>query len=388
MKKAAHGAKGFKTEELIRRYFLQSGFFVLRGIRLAYEGDDLTDIDIWVYERSATLARRRTIIDIKDKAKPQAAERLFFALGVSKLLGVEGVGVATTDSRPALRTLAQKNKVLWINGEDIKRLKQSPSISKIQRLSEEDLHRHISALDKSRGGKHAMSQYETAKSSIADRFGVSSANRCLDAARHFADQTIRCHPGSEQAETLGRLTYVTAALCAASFDFASADTALRPIVERRKSMVNSIQFGSDGKSFEERVEWTETAIREYAPNGKVVAKAVRDGIFGSVTADSADDLADIVVKLSHDNRLFDAARFLEMAAYTPNLPTFDQLPNEAQSFLGALLDYSKIERKRFRQSWSSKTEFSPEKNLQKHDDENNSETVEEENKRQDQPSLL
>jgi len=351
MKKATHGAKGYKTEELIRKYFLQSGFFVLRGLNLVYEGDELTDIDIWVYERSATLARRRTIIDIKDKAKPHAAERLFFVLGISKLLGVEGVGVATTDSRPSLRELAQKNKVLWINGEDLKRLKKSPSIAKIKRLSEEDLQKEIASLDKSRGGKHIMSQYENAKSSMADRFGVSSANLCLDATRDFAELSIRCHPGSKQAQTLGRLTYLSAALCAASFDFASADTALRPVAERKKAMINSIKFGSDSKSFEERIEWAETAIRDYAPNGNTLAKTVRNRIMKSITSGKADDLADIIVRLSHNNLLFDAARHLEMAAYAISPPTFDQLPNEAQSFLGAILDYCGIERKLFKQSW-------------------------------------
>ncbi|RWC38432.1 MAG: hypothetical protein EOS28_29900 [Mesorhizobium sp.] len=67
MMATASGAKGLKTEELVRAYFLRAGFFVMRGIKLRHDGVELTDIDMWVYERSATLARRRTIIDIKDK---------------------------------------------------------------------------------------------------------------------------------------------------------------------------------------------------------------------------------------------------------------------------------------------------------------------------------
>ena len=77
MNTKSHGKKGFVTEELLREYFLRAGFFVVRGANLQYDQLELTDVDLWIYERSATLARRRTIIDVKDKQKPQAAERLF-----------------------------------------------------------------------------------------------------------------------------------------------------------------------------------------------------------------------------------------------------------------------------------------------------------------------
>ena len=62
MKNELHGKKGFTTEELLREYFLRAGFFVVRGANLLYGQLGLTDVDLWIYERSATLARRRTII--------------------------------------------------------------------------------------------------------------------------------------------------------------------------------------------------------------------------------------------------------------------------------------------------------------------------------------
>ena len=46
MANAKKGQKGFKTEELIRRYFIQAGFFVQRGVPLTCGDIDLTDIDI------------------------------------------------------------------------------------------------------------------------------------------------------------------------------------------------------------------------------------------------------------------------------------------------------------------------------------------------------
>lgn len=353
MAKAKTGSKGFKTEELIRRYFLQAGFFVQRGLPLAYENSELTDIDIWVYERSATLSRRRLIVDVKDKVRPHAAERLFFVLGLSHLIGVESAGVATTDKNPALRTLAQKHKVIWINGDDINRLKSSQPLAKMMRLSEEDFLGLVQEVDKSRGGKHCATSYLASKSALADRFGVASANYCLDQTCRFAEQVIKSHPKSTSAKTLGRLTYSVAALSAASFDFASADMALRPAKERLTAMQNAIKYGADKKSLDERLNWTEAAIRDFAPEGNMIAKQVRSRLTKSMNNIPAEDLAEIIVNMSHDRRLFDAARSLEQAAFAPSPPTLDQLPIEAQGYLGAILDFAGIERRLFRESWHS-----------------------------------
>ena len=353
MVKAVSVSKGLKTEELLRRYFLKAGFFVQRGLKLAYGEHDLTDIDIWAYERSATLSRRRLIIDVKDKAKPQAAERLFFILGVSQMIGVEGAGVATKDNRVALRKLAQKHKVIWLNGEDIQRLKSNQSIAEIQRISEEDFAKLIQKLDQPRGSRMFMSIYKDAKASLADRFGVASANSCLDKVCFLASETVKSYPNSESAETLGRLTYLVASLAAASFDFASAETVLRPFAERRQVIIRAIKFGADENGARDRLNWAEAMIREFAPNGKAIAEKVRRGLTESMEDIPAEDLAEIIAKMSRDQCLFDAARSLEQAAYSPDIPTFDQLPHPAQSYLGSVLDFAQIERKRFRQSWSN-----------------------------------
>jgi len=354
MAKAKSGAKGFETEELIRKYFLQAGFFVQRGLPLNYENSELTDIDIWVYERSATLSRRRLIVDVKDKVRPHAAERLFFVLGLSHLIGVESAGVATTDRNPSLRVLAQKHKVIWINGDDIKRLKSSQPLARMERLSEEQFLKLIQALDKARGGKHCITSYLNGKSALADRFGVASANHCLDQTCRFAQQVIKSHPKSSSAETFGRLTYILAALSAASFDFSSADMALRPTKERLKAMQNAIKYGADKKSLDERLDWTEAAIRNFVSEGNMIAKQVRSRFIDSMENIPAEDFAEIIINMSHGSRLFDAARGLEHAAFSHVLPTLDQLPIEAQGYLGAILDFSGIERRLFRESWYSK----------------------------------
>src|SRR6266481_1525900 len=93
------GAKGYRLEEALRNYFLIAGLYVVRGVPLRLEGEDLTDIDLWLYERPSGSARRRLVVDAKFKSKPKAAERLFWTKGLSEFLRMDGAYVATTDSR-------------------------------------------------------------------------------------------------------------------------------------------------------------------------------------------------------------------------------------------------------------------------------------------------
>lgn len=347
MNKKSHGKKGFATEELLREYFLRAGFFVVRGASLQYDKVELTDVDLWVYERSATLARRRTIIDVKDKQRPQAAERLFFVSGLGKTIGVEGVGVATTDKNQKLRALARKNKVIWIDGDDLQRLKNSDKLMQGGRLTDEDFFSVVDGLDKQRGGRIYRAEVDAIKSAVVDRFGASSANLALDAFCTFSNGAIKSHPGGDAARALTRMSFFAAALSAAALDFASADAALRPVAERRKHMANAIRFGENVEGTYDKLEWAEMALREYSDNGASIAKQVRSGFEHDLEQVPADDFATIVVKLSNTNSLFDIARKLEYAAYRVDDVSFDALPIDARSFVGALLDFSKQDRKLF-----------------------------------------
>ncbi|MDB5418424.1 MAG: hypothetical protein JWP50_1843 [Phenylobacterium sp.] len=344
------GSKGLQTEELLRRYFLRTGFFVVRGVMVRHEGVDLTDVDLWVYERPATLARRRTIVDIKDKGTPKAAERLFFVKGLAETIGVEGAGVATTDARPALRRLARKQGVLWIDGDDIQRLKASAELSNWDRLTEEEFSAEVAALDASRVSRALRDQFEKVKSAVASRFGASCANISLEGAAMFAREAIAAHPGSDAAKVVLRLSYLSVAIAAASLDFASADTALRPAAERLRSLTDAIRYGADAEGMLAQLRFAEGAIRDYAPNGAGLAKIVREGLNADLASIPAEGLAEIVLKMTRGDILFEVARTLEAAAYAKNVPSFDDLEPASRSFVGAVLDFVKIDRPRFARS--------------------------------------
>lgn len=345
------GKKGFETEEVVRSYFLGAGFFVVRGVRLKHSGDELTDIDLWLYERSATLARRQVIIDIKDNAQPKAAERLFFVKGLAEIIQVEATGIVTSDSRRSLRELARKHNVLWIDNADLQRLKTRERLSASTRLSDEELNDLIAKVDVSRSSKDVRDALGTVKSAVADRFGAACANTAMDGAHYFAKMAVESHPGSLAAQVSTRLTYFSASIAAAALDFASGDAALRPHSERLSSLTDIIRYGADPKGAAEKLKWAEAAIREYAPNGAGLAELIHGRFTDALNAIPAESLAEVTVKLANSDRLFNAARDLEQASYQTICPGFDDLSIDAKSFLGALLDFVEIGRATFAGSW-------------------------------------
>src|SRR5215475_12151178 len=105
------GAKGIDAEEALRNYFLQAGYFVVRGVPFIYRGFDVTDVDIWLYIRSTSLTRERTCVDIKRKKTPQAMERVFWIKGLREVLRVERAIVVTNDNRIETRDFGSANGV-------------------------------------------------------------------------------------------------------------------------------------------------------------------------------------------------------------------------------------------------------------------------------------
>lgn len=345
------GKKGFETEEIVRSYFLAAGFFVVRGVKLRHGSDDLTDIDLWLYERSATLARRRIIIDIKDNAQPKAAERLFFVKGLAEIIQVEATGVATSDSRRSLRELARKHNVLWIDNADLQRLKTSQRLAISNRITDEELDFRISSVDLSRSSRNIKNAFADVKSAVADRFGTSCANAALDGTEHFARMSVEAHPNSLAAEVGTRLTFFSCAIAAAAFDFASGESALRPQQERLANLTEAIRFGADPKGTAEKLRWAEAAIRDFAPNGAGIAEKIRRNFNAALHSIPAEGVAEIIVKLANSDRLFNCARELEQAAFSSVCPSFDDLSVDARSFIGAALDFTSVDRLSFANTW-------------------------------------
>lgn len=344
--------KGAVLEEVLRAFFLRAGFFVIRGVPFRFADEDLTDVDLWLYERPTGTARRIQICDIKYKQRPKAVERIFWTHGLAKALDVDGAYVATTDKRKNLRSIAERLDLQLIDGNDIQRILAHQEALYPDRLGDEELYQELQSIDRELRNRFLQDARFDILSALSDGFGAPSAVRCLETFSRLAQAAISFHPDSRAARAAGRLAYLSAAIACESLDYVSVTAAFRPIEERYELILNAVRSGalSDSEG-QQKLKFALALVEKYAPGGKAVAAAVEMNLKRDLERIPAEIVADQAVRLLKGDQLFILGRYLEMASYHVSLPVFDQLSTPAKSMLGALLDYSGIDRERFASAW-------------------------------------
>jgi hypothetical protein len=342
------GAKGYELEEVLRNYFLRANFYVVRSLPLRMGGDDLTDVDIWLYERPSGFARRRLIVDAKFKARPKAAERLFWVRGVSEFLKVDGAYVATTDSRSNLREMARRVGVAVLDGTDLGRIASSDKVESPERLTDEELTAMIRQVDQERLSKTWTLQLDDAKASLLENFGVASGNRCLGGFGYFAEEAAVAHPNSTQAEVAVRAACLTASMAAVSLDYVANEAAFRTSDERRRILTNGIRFGNiDSDAGLEKIRVAMALVSEFTENGSALAHQISNKYHDELMKIPAEIVADQVARMAHRETLFLVARELELSAYGRKFEGFATLTGDAKSLVAAFLDFCGVSRNRF-----------------------------------------
>ena len=342
---------GLALEELLRAYFLRSGFFVIRGVPFSYDGEDLTDLDLLLYERPTGATRRIQVVDIKYKQKPKAVERMFWTRGLVEAVDIDGGYVATTDSRSVLRKIANKLDLGIIDGADIKRIRESPNVLFPGRMTDEELVDSLQVVDKNRKDKILQSCRKDILASLSSGFGASAVVRALGSFSDMASLTVSAHPGSDSAAGAGRLAYLSAAIACACLDYVSVDAAFRSIDERRDLLLRAVRYGSDEGARTLRV--AVGLIEKYAKGGSAMARQVESALMSDLNSIPAEIIADQASRLLKENSLFTVARELEAASYERACPAFDQLGTQAKAMLGAFLDYAAVKREAFAVAWTS-----------------------------------
>ena len=347
------GTKGILLEETLRAYFIRAGLFAIRGIPLSVDGEELSDVDIWLYETPTGSSRRRLILDAKSKTKPKAIERLFWTKGVHDFLRVDGAYIATTDTRPLLKRISRDLGVLVLDGADLKRMMESGKVLFSDRLHEEDMEDLIRAVDQSRGNKQLYRSYRDLKASLIEEFGSGTTNRAIDAFAFFSNAFIKSHPMSDAASVCLRLAYLAASFAAIAFDYILTGVSFRSHKERRNTIANVIRYGfEDEASGLEKVRIATALVEKYTPNGRTVAQNLEQAIRRDIERIPADEVADYVVNNLRNRRGFEFGRSLEWRAFCRNLIGFDALNSDEKSFIGLLLDYSGISREYFASGWT------------------------------------
>lgn len=334
--------KGPAAEEALRNYFLNIGYFVVRGCKFRFNRFDVTDVDLWLYGRVSPLSRERLNVDIKNKRTPQALERIFWAKGLQSVLDLDGCIVATNDQRPDVREFGLQHRVKVLDGGFMSRLTKS-SKSHLLRINEEQLISEITHASLGKLGGDWKKRYEASKSRLLDSLTFDGCNAWLDDIGYFLKQIDSRLSDSSSA---WRMLYMTSAYFLISVDFILREHIAVEQEQRRILLDSGFRYGNAGKSFTDKVGRIAGALVSSVVSEPGLAETIERELKSQATEVKADILAEFFSKGATHSGLFDAARELEMAAFSIQIPLPSSMTTVVQSLLGVLADFNSLDRKR------------------------------------------
>jgi hypothetical protein len=331
-------------EELLRRYFIRSGYFTVRGVSFVYDGFDITDIDLWLYDRPSSVSRHRIIVDTKNKTTPKAIERIFWTKGLQHVLGVEQSIVATTDKRSAVSDFGKEQDVLILDGSFLDRLEKSPSGEPFEnRLTEEEFVELLGTYRPSKDGGDWKGRYKGAKRPLARDLGYNAINAWLIDAKFFAEQAQLVVTHREIAV---RLLYMFVSFISIAVDFVMKDLAFAETNAKLTALNDGLRYGSQGATGTTDVlELATGLIAQYAPEQRALGMRIREGLRREMEAIPTKILAEYFSKQGVSQELFSMAKELEAAAYSATFTAPNALTPASKGMLGVLLDFWEMDRK-------------------------------------------
>lgn len=327
--------KGPAAEEALRNYFLSIGYFVARGCKFSYNRFDVTDVDLWLYARNSPLSRERVCVDIKNKKTPQALERIFWAKGLQKVLGFDSCIVATTDSRPDIRTFGLQHDVKVLDGKFLARLTRSTR-SQLERITEEEFIRQLEDGSLGRLSGDWRGRYEASKSRLLDSLNFDGCNAWLEDIGYLLAQLGSGVPH-------WRLMYASCSHVLIAMDFILREHVTADHDQRRAIIDLGIRYGEAGQAFTEKVGRMAAALVESVAAQPGLSETVQRELEEQAGKVKAEILAEFFAK--NTSSFCDIAIQLEAAAFALQVPAASSLPAPCQAVIGVLADFSDVDRK-------------------------------------------
>jgi hypothetical protein len=332
-KRSQGDKKGPHSEELLRNYFLAAGYFVVRGVPFKYEGFDVTDIDLWLYNRVSSVSRELSIVDIKNKRTPQAIERIFWTKGLQEALGVSRAIVATTENRHEVKEFGKKMDVLVLDGRFLQRLSIS-SPSPGNRVTDEEFLAFLTADTLGKLGGDWGTRLRSAKAALADGLSYDSFNYWLQQAHFFAEQVLSRH----QHRVLGyRCFYTILSYAAVAVDYILRDLSFLEEYDREKILRDGFIYGSRGRS----------GTKNLIDASIGLANEIRTRVEAEIAALPANILSQYFAKVETGRVLFDVAKELDVLSGARSFRGHHSASAHARSLIGCLLDFWGIDRRAF-----------------------------------------
>lgn len=334
--------KGAALEEALRHYFLGMGYFVIRGVKFRVNSMDITDVDLWLYSKPSALARQRSIVDIKNKKTPQAIERVFWTLGIGRVLGVDSCMVATTDSRTEVRDFGLLHGVNVLDGPFLSRLQASPK-SQIVRMSEEEFLHEAEKASLGKFGGDWRGRYEAAKSRVIANLNFDGCNSHLQDVQYFIENWLLSSHSSEAAL---RLTYALMALHLLTIDFVLKEHTSLDSDGRLDLLQEGIRYGDSGKLYAKRLVGLVGGLTEAAGLSSGVGRSIVAELERQASDVPAEMLAEHYSKPHVMAHIFHSALEFEAAAFSPKILLPTQLSPPTLGMLAVVTDFLKLDRKK------------------------------------------
>lgn len=337
-------SKGQKMEELLRSYFLKAGYYVVRGLPFVYEGFDVTDIDLWLYNRTSSVSREVALVDAKNKKTPQAIERIFWVQGLRMATKATNAIVATTDKRQEVKDFGRDLGVLVLDGSFLGRLANS-DFPNPTRLSDEEFFSKINEYSLSKLDGDWRGRVILSKSLLVKSLSFDSCNEWLAQGRFFAEQSII---KGTQRETALRCLYLMCSFIAIAIDYCMKELSFHEQSERSALIKDGFKYGSRGSlGLKKVLNVVMGLVEEHASNGPAISRQVRASVEKQLSQLNTSILGEFFSKNDVSRTLFVVAKEFEQLAMARNFASHDAASIELRSMLFCLLDYWAIDRKMF-----------------------------------------
>jgi hypothetical protein len=336
--------KGPKAEECLRMHFLSSGAFVARGVKLLQGSEEVTDVDVWAYFRSSEFARSVVVVDVKNKKRAKAFERVLWAKGAQSAVRADVAVIATTENRDDLAPFAASMSIQVIGGAALQRLLKETAGLPNGRIAQEAFEAEVDG--EASGKRQSLPSYrlEQATARLASGIDFSALNHWVDDAVAALRWLVDARAPSRAAV---RCTYYLSALVALGGDHLACGAPFETNEDRKRRILAGLQYGAGGKEARDKmVQFAEAAAKEFVdPSGAASAK-IRKGLEKELEALPVSALAEFIAKSASSGDLFKAARELEAQAFAAEPPSPSELKPEIKLVLGVLADIGSINRQR------------------------------------------
>ena len=332
--------KGGSLEELVRAYFARQGFFALRGVSYRYEGEEVADIDVWLYGRQSPSVRTRTIVDVKNKRSPKAFERILWTRGMQIALNCDRAVVATTDDSDKVAGYARHQGVALLSKNFVTLLRDKLDID--ERLS---LEQFVENIQKNRNHKQDgdwLRRISEVKSALVSLHGYPAFNKAIAGFRFFAE---RIQTRSHHREQALRGVYLTAAVACVALDSAVEQTVYDKPERRYEAIFNGVTYGDAGDMRGQKsIKNVLAVIAKVMENGRVIAQGTKDALDKMLRDVRADIIAEYFSREQNAGTLFVVARELDDKAHSMNPSVTQKLSVSARSILGVYADFVRVQR--------------------------------------------